>query len=235
MRNHIQLADAYYRLSDEERKYGESASITNQRTIVREYCEKHGIILVEEFADDGYSGGNFERPGFRAMLEHLKTGKVNTVITKDLSRLGRDMTESSHYAERYFPEHGIRYLAPGSNFDSEDDNLMAPFQFAMNDVYLRDTSRKVKQTLNTKRNNGKYVACPPYGYRKAERTTDQLVPDENTAPVVKMIFDLAASGQSCRSIALRLNESCIMPPLKYRVECRDNFTERGARRASDDL
>ena len=126
MRNHVQLADAYYRLSDEERKYGESASITNQRTIVREYCEKHGIILVEEFADDGYSGGNFERPGFRAMLEHLKTGKVNMVITKDLSRLGRDMTESSHYAERYFPEHGIRYLAPGSNFDSEEDNLMAP-------------------------------------------------------------------------------------------------------------
>ncbi len=83
MRNHVQLADAYYRLSDEERKYGESASITNQRTIVREYCEKHGIILVEEFADDGYSGGNFERPGFRAMLEHLKTGKVNMVITKD--------------------------------------------------------------------------------------------------------------------------------------------------------
>ena len=161
MRNHVQLADAYYRLSDEERKYGESASITNQRTIVREYCEKHGIILVEEFADDGYSGGNFERPGFRAMLEHLKTGKVNMVITKDLSRLGRDMTESSHYAERYFPEHGIRYLAPGSNFDSEEDNLMAPFLFAMNDVYLRDTSRKVKQTLNTKRNNGKYVACPP--------------------------------------------------------------------------
>ena len=234
MRNHVQLADAYYRLSDEERKYGESASITNQRTIVREYCEKHGIILVEEFADDGYSGGNFERPGFRAMLEHLKTGKVNTVITKDLSRLGRDMTESSHYAERYFPEHGIRYLAPGSNFDSEEDNLMAPFQFAMNDVYLRDTSRKVKQTLNTKRNNGKYVACPPYGYRKAERTTDQLVPDENTAPVVKKIFDLAASGQSCRSIAIRLNEACIMPPLKYRVECRDNFTERGAQRASDE-
>ena len=114
------------------------------------------------------------------MLEHLKTGKANMVITKDLSRLGRDMTESSHYAERYFPEHGIHYLAPGSNFDSEEDNLMAPFQFAMNDVYLRDTSRKVKQTLNTKRNNAKYVACPPYGYRKAERTTDQLVPDENT-------------------------------------------------------
>lgn len=233
MRNHVQLADAYYRLSDEERKHGESASITNQRTIVREYCEQRGILLVEEFVDDGYSGGNFERPGFRAMLAHLNAGKANMVITKDLSRLGRDMTESSHYAERYFPEHGIRYLAPGSNFDSEEENLMAPFQFAMNDVYLRDTSRKVRQTLNTKRSNGKYVACPPYGYRKAERTTDRLVPDENTAPVVGMIFDMAASGQSCRSIALRLNELCIMPPLKYRVECRDNFTERGAQRVSD--
>ena len=233
MRNHVQLADAYYRLSDEERKHGESASITNQRTIVREYCEQRGILLVEEFVDDGYSGGNFERPGFRAMLAHLNAGKANMVITKDLSRLGRDMTESSHYAERYFPEHGIRYLAPGSNFDSEEENLMAPFQFAMNDVYLRDTSRKGRQTLNTKRSNGKYVACPPYGYRKAERTTDRLVPDENTAPVVRMIFDMAASGQSCRSIALRLNELCIMPPLKYRVECRDNFTERGAQRVSD--
>ena len=167
------------------------------------------------------------------MLAHLNAGKANMVITKDLSRLGRDMTESSHYAERYFPEHGIRYLAPGSNFDSEEENLMAPFQFAMNDVYLRDTSRKVRQTLNTKRSSGKYVACPPYGYRKAERTTDRLVPDENTAPVVRMIFDMAASGQSCRSIALRLNELCIMPPLKYRVECRDNFTERGAQRVSD--
>ena len=83
MRNHIQLADAYYRLSDEERKYGESASITNQRTIVREYCERHGIILVEEFVDDGFSGGNFERPGLQAMLEHLRTSKANMVITKD--------------------------------------------------------------------------------------------------------------------------------------------------------
>ena len=212
MRNHIQLADAYYRLSDEERKYGESASITNQRTIVREYCEKHGIILVEEFVDDGFSGGNFERPGFQAMLEHLKTGKANMVITKDLSRLGRDMTESSHYAERYFPEHGIRYLAPGSNFDSEEDNLMAPFQFAMNDVYLRDTSRKVKQTLNTKRNNGKYVACPPYGYRKRDDDSKRLVPDEETKGVVQRIFKLCAEGKGPNQIARILRDDHVLNP-----------------------
>ncbi len=234
MANHLKLADTYYRLSDEEKKYGnESESITNQREIVREYCQRNGIIIVKEFVDDGYSGGNFERPGFQAMLEHLATGKANTVVTKDLSRLGRDMTESSYYAERFFPEHDIRYLAPGNDFDSMGDNLMAPFQFAMNDVYLRDTSRKVKQTLDMKRKKGKYAACPPYGYKKAERTTDQLVPDENTAPIVRQIFAWAADGLSARGIAVRLNQQGAIPPLKYRVEYRDHFTPQGASRASD--
>ena len=234
MRNHIKLADIYCRLSDEEKKHkNESESITNQRAISRDYCEKHDIIIVKEFVDDGYSGGNFERPGFQAMLDHLSTGKANMVITKDLSRLGRDMTESSYYAERFFPENGIHYLAPGNDFDSMGDNLMAPFQFAMNDVYLRDTSRKVKQTLDMKRKKGKYAACPPYGYKKAERTTDQLVPDENTAPIVRQIFEWASTGLSTRTIANKLNEQCIIPPLKYRVEYRDKFTPQGASRASD--
>lgn len=234
MRNHIKLADIYCRLSDEEKKQkNESESITNQRAIIRDYCEKHDIIIVREFVDDGYSGGNFERPGFQAMLDHLLAGKANMVITKDLSRLGRDMTESSYYAERYFPENGIHYLAPGNDFDSTGDNPMAPFQFAMNDVYLRDTSRKVKQTLDMKRKNGKYAACPPYGYKKAEATTDQLVPDENTAPIVRQIFEWASTGLSTRTIANKLNEQCIIPPLKYRVEYRDKFTPQGAARASD--
>jgi len=233
MRNHVQLADAYYRLSDEERKYGESASITNQRTIVQEYCEKHGIILVEEFADDGYSGGNFERPGFRAMLEHLKTGKVNTVITKDLSRLGRDMREASYYAEQFFPEHGIHYIAISDNFDTERENLMAPFLFAMNEVYLRDSSRKVKDVIRSKRENGQYCACPPYGYRKDNQNKHRLAPDEMTAPVVLRIFEQAAKGDSSRKIALDLNEDGVIPPLKYRVLYRDEFSEEGAARASD--
>lgn len=232
--NRLNLADIYCRLSDEEKKHdNESESITNQRTLIRDYCEKHDIIIVKEFVDDGYSGGNFERPGFQAMLNHLADGKANMVITKDLSRLGRDMTESSYYAERFFPEHDIHYLAPGSNFDSMGDNLMAPFQFAMNDVYLRDTSKKVKDTLDYKRGKGKYVACPPYGYKKAERSTDQLVPDENTAPIVQQIFEWASTGLSTRSIANKLNEQCVIPPLKYRVEYRDKFTAQGASRASD--
>ena len=213
MWDHIKLADIYCRLSDEEKKHGnESESITNQRAIIRDYCEKHDIIIVKEFVDDGYSGGNFERPGFQAMLNHLSGGKVNMVITKDLSRLGRDMTESSYYAERFFPEHGIHYLAPGNDFDSMGDNLMAPFQFAMNDVYLRDTSRKVRQTLDMKRRKGKYAACPPYGYRKDPRCRHHLIPDAETAPVVEEIYDLYLSGLSCKMIGERLTAQGIPTP-----------------------
>ena len=103
MRNHVQLADAYYRLSDEERKYGESASITTQRTIVREYCEQHGIILVEEYTDDGYTGRNFNRPGFQAMLAEIEAGKVGTVIVKDMSRFGRNYQQVGIYTEILYP------------------------------------------------------------------------------------------------------------------------------------
>lgn len=233
MKNLVKLATAYYRLSDEEKKRGESSSILNQRQIVESYCNRCGIIIVQEFVDDGYSGGNFDRPGFQRMLKYLEQGKANMVITKDLSRLGRDMSESSYYAERYFPEHAIHYIAPEDNFDSDSVNMMAPFQFAMNDVYLRDTSRKVKSVLDMKRKSGKYACCPPYGYKKATGTTDQLVPDENTAPVVRRIFALASAGESTRSIAKTLNLDGVIPPLKYRVECRDKFSERGASHVSD--
>lgn len=227
------IAFAYFRLSREEAQKSESSSITNQRMIVNKYCEQNGINLVREFVDDGYSGGNFDRPGFQEMMRELNKGLANTVITKDLSRLGRDMRESSYYAEQFFPEHGVRYIAIADNFDSEDENVMAPFQFAMNEVYLRDGSRKVKDVLKTKRQDGLYCACPPYGYKKADRNKNQLVPDEMTAPVVKRIFEAAARGDSSRKIAQDLNNDGVIPPLKYRVLYRDEFSVEGAARASD--
>lgn len=227
------IAFAYFRLSREEAQKSESSSITNQRMIVAKYCEYNGIKLVREFVDDGYSGGNFDRPGFQKMMRELDKGLANTVITKDLSRLGRDMRESSYYAEQFFPEHNIRYIAIADNFDSENENTMAPFQFAMNEVYLRDGSRKVKDVLRTKRQEGLYCACPPYGYKKAERNKNQLVPDEMTAPIVKRIFEAAAKGDSSRKIAQDLNNDGIIPPLKYRVLYRDEFSEEGAARASN--
>ena len=227
------LGFAYLRLSNEEAQGGESSSITNQRMIVENYCKQNGITLVREFVDDGYSGGNFNRPGFKEMLKQLEQGKANLVITKDLSRLGRDMREASYYAEQFFPEHGIQYIAIADNFDTEHDNIMAPFLFAMNEVYLRDGSRKVKDVLRSKRESGQYCACPPYGYRKDPENKHHLAPDEMTAPVVERIFKCAAAGDSSRKIALDLNADGIIPPLKYRVLYRDEFSEEGAARASD--
>lgn len=229
----LTLGFSYLRLSNEEVHGGESSSITNQRMIVENYCRQHGITLVREFVDDGYSGGNFERPAFRAMMSQLNAGSANTVITKDLSRLGRDMREASYYAEQYYPEHGIRYIAIADNFDTEQENVMAPFQFAMNEVYLRDGSRKVKDVLKSKRESGQYCACPPYGYQKDRRDKSRLVPDEATAPVVRHIFEAAANGDSSRKIALDLCADGVIPPLKYRVLYRDDFSESGAARASD--
>lgn len=227
------LAYAYYRLSREEAQNSESASISNQKKIVEAYCEQNGIALLQFFVDDGWSGGNFERPGFQNMMRALESGKANMVITKDLSRLGRDMRESSYYAEQFFPENQIRYIAIADNFDSERENLMAPFQFAMNEVYLRDGSRKVKDVLQMKRGKGEYCACPPYGYRKDPKNRERLIPDEATAPIVRRIFDRAAKGDSCRKIAMDLSAEAVIPPLKYRVLYRDSFSDAGAARASD--
>ena len=224
---------SYLRLSDEDINNGDSESIVNQRRFINDYCKSHNITLIGEFVDDGWSGGNFERPGFQNMMRELQKGKANMVITKDLSRLGRDMRESSYYAEQFFPEHGIHYIAISDNFDSEKDNVMAPFYFAMNDVYLRNGSKKVKEVLKSKRENGLYCACPPYGYKKDEHNKNLLVPDENTAPVVQRIFQQAANGDSTRKIAIDLNNDNVIPPLKYRVLYRDNFNEKGASRASD--
>ena len=224
---------AYLRLSREEAQSGESASIKNQRLMITNYCSQHGLNLVRTFVDDGWSGGNFERPGFQEMMRELEKGRADIVITKDLSRLGRDMVEASYYAEQYYPEHGIRYIAIADNFDTEHENIMAPFQFAMNEVYLRDGSRKVKDVLRTKREQGQYCACPPYGYKKEKGNKNHLVPDEVTAPVVQRIFRQAANGDSSRRIALDLNQDGIIPPLKYRVLYRDDFSEVGASRMSD--
>lgn len=227
-----QTAVAYTRLSVEEAKEGESSSITNQKNIISKYCEDNNIKLMRIFADDGYSGSNFDRPSFIKMMEYLKTVKIDMVITKDLSRLGRDMTESSHYAEIIFPEMNIHYIAISDGFDSHKINVMAPFQFAMNDVYLRETSRKINQVIQNKRENGEYCACPAFGYMKEKGKTNHLIPNPDTAPTVKYIFKLACEGLSAFAIATRLTEEGYTTPLMYRVQT-GNFTEKGASRAVD--
>lgn len=217
-RTGIKTAYIYLRLSNEDRRQGESGSITNQRKILEDYCRKNNITVAKEFVDDDYSGGNFRRPGFQAMIKAIESNEyVDMIITKDLSRLGRDMSESSYYAERYFPERGIRYVAVYDNFDSEQDNLLAPFQFAINDVYLRDSSKKVKTALHTMMDHGEYCFRAPYGYRKDPDDNHKLIPNDETAPVVQTIFKMAAQGYSTWRIADYLSDKGIYPPLKYRV------------------
>ena len=230
---HNNLAVIYMRLSQDD-KYDESVSITNQRAIIQHYCQEKNITIVKEFIDDGYTGGNFDRPGFKSMIDFLKQGNTHQVITKDLSRLGRDMTESSYYAERYFPENRIVYHTADGNYNSLEENPYAPFQFAMNDVYIRDSSRKIKAVLSYKRKNGMYCACPPFGYKKSPTNRNLLIPDEITAPIVKQIFDYAVSGMSTGAIADLLTKNGVITPLKYRILYRDVFSERGMAKATDD-
>lgn len=230
----IALADIYMRLSSEEAgDKAESSSITNQRNIIHQYCERNNIGIVKEFVDDGYSGSNFNRPGFMTMLDHLQTGAANMVITKDLSRLGRDMTESSHYAERVFPNMGLRYIAISDSFDSEEINPMAPFYFAMNDVYLRDISRKIKMVLQSKRQRGEYCAAAPFGYMKNPDDKSKLIPNPETAPIVQRVFKMALSGMTCRKIATILTDECVVTPSRYRANNSANYTDRGLQQVVD--
>ncbi len=232
--NKTRIAFAYLRLSREESKNGsESSSIQNQRVIIQDFCERNGITLVREFVDDGWSGGSFERPAFQEMISQLRKGLANTVVTKDLSRFGREMNGASDYAEQILPEMGVQLVTVVDNFNTEDAFVYAPFMYAMNDVYIRDGSKKIKEVLKNKREHGQYCACPPYGYKKSNTDKNRLVPDEITAPVVKRIFTAAANGDSSRKIAMDLNRDGVIPPLKYRVLYRDDFSEAGAARASD--
>lgn len=232
MGTNIEKAAVYYRLSSEDGNKEESESISNQRNIIADFCKHRGIVIVREFWDDGYSGANFDRPGFQQLLSFVESGAVNTVVTKDLSRLGREMSICSYYAETFFPEHDIHFLTASGDFDSEHPNVMVPFQFAMNDVYLRDTSKKIKDVFREKHAKGDYCACPPFGYKKSTENKDVLVPDPATAPIVQHIFSLAAEGISAHRIATTLTAENCITPLLYRVLYRDDFTEKGAAKAT---
>lgn len=227
------VAYGYARLSREEATANLSASIENQMQYLRDYCTSSQIVLLDIFIDDGYSGSNFDRPGFKKLIAALETGKANMVITKDLSRLGRDMRESSYYAEEYFPEHGIIYLGLGDNFSSANSNPFAPLQFAVNEVMLRQTSQKIKMVLNNKKANGQYCCAAPYGYKK-NRETSRLLPDELSAPIVQRIFQMAADGNSTREICRTLNREGIVPPLKFKALYRAEFSAKGLQRVSDE-
>ena len=216
-------ATEYLRLSYTENHENESDSIANQKKLIEDYLKGHpDIELVSEKVDDGYSGILFDRPAFQEMMQDITDGKVNCVIVKDLSRLGREYIETGRYLRRIFPAYGVRFIAINDNIDTAHehagDDLNISMKNLINDAYCHDISVKTRSALEVKRKKGDYVgACPVYGYRKSEENRNQLVVDEYAARVVRDIFRAKIDGRSAKRIADELNALGVLSPLAYKI------------------
>ena len=212
-------AALYIRLSKEDESEGPSQSVQNQESLLREFVQQHRLSVYDTYVDDGWSGTNFDRPDFQRMIGDIEARKVNMVITKDLSRLGRDYIMTGHYMERYFPEHRVRYISLLDGIDTGVDstaNDITPFRAIMNDMYAKDISKKIKSVKRDKQRKGQFIGGKPaYGYKMHPTEKNKIVIDEEVAPVVRRIFALALSGMSCRNIATRLNQEGIPTPATY--------------------
>lgn len=210
---------AYCRLSRDDGAEVESASISTQKTMITSYIREHGWLLADIYVDDGYSGTNFNRPDFQRMIQDIEDKKIDCVITKDLSRLGRDYLQCGMYQEIYFPEHGIRYIAINDGYDSINTVMgmdITPFRNILNEMYAADTSQKVRTALRTRFMAGEYHgSVPPYGYRKDPLDHHRLIVDEQAAAVVRKIYDRALQGEGVRNIRNWLNTQHILRPSSY--------------------
>ena len=195
----------YIRLSKEDvdRGYDESESIKNQRTLLTEYVQKLGreCKLIDIYIDQGYTGTNFNRPAFQKMIRDINSGKVNMVVTKDLSRLGRDYIETGEYIEKWFPENNVRYVSVTDGIDtfekSNGNNDIAPFKSILNDMYSKDLSKKIRTALHTMQKQGKWVGGKTaIGYMKDPNDKNKLIICEPEAEIVKTIFNMATLRKS---------------------------------------
>ena len=195
----------------------ESVSIENQYELLSKFVMLNGWTEVKSYRDDGYSGGNFQRPGFLEMLEDARHGLINLILVKDLSRLGRDFVEVGRYTDVVFPSLGCRFVSVLDCLDTEGDNTdMLHFRSLMNDYHLKDLSNKVKSVLHAKMRSGQYIAAyAPYGYRKSEEDRHRLVIDEEAAAVVRRMFELRRGGMAYGKIAAVLNSEGILSPRWY--------------------
>ena len=208
-------AALYCRLSRDDGNVQESSSIQTQKEILSRYARENGINNTTFYVDDGYSGTNFQRPSFQKMIADIESGKINCVITKDLSRLGRNYLETGVFIEVYFPEHNVRYIAINDVVDTsrQESADFTPFRNIINELYAKDTSKKVRSAKRARVLDGMYVATSaPYGYKKDEHDRHRLVVDERYAPTVRLIFSLAKDGKGISQIRSYLNEQHILRP-----------------------
>ena len=220
MLNNNYLVGLYIRLSrEDEDKTHESESISNQKSLLLQYTKENNLKVYDMYIDDGYSGTNFNRPNFNRLIKDIELGKINMVITKDMSRLGRDYIGTGNLIEKYFPEHNVRYIAITDNIDTfldSSNNDIAPFKAIMNDMYAKDISKKIKSSLKSKQKEGKWVGSKtPFGYIKDPNNKDKWLVDEPAAEVVRKIYNLCIQGYGTTQIARKLKEDGIMTPTEY--------------------
>ena len=208
----------YIRLSRDDGNI-ESDSIVSQRSLLNQYIKENNLTKVDEYVDDGFTGTNFERPSFKRMINDVESEKINMIITKDMSRLGRDYIGTGELIEKYFPNKNVRYIAINDGIDTFIDNTnndIAPFKAIMNDMYAKDISKKVKTSLHSRMKEGLYVSgrCP-FGYMKDPVNKNHLVINEEQAKTVKLIFDLALKENTYHFIAQELTKRKIKTPASY--------------------
>ena len=210
----------YERLSRDDDLTGDSNSIVNQKKMLEDYAKNNGYTNTVHFTDDGFSGGSFERPGWKQMLSRIENGDISTVIVKDMSRVGRDYLQVGFYTEVFFREKGVRFIAVSNGVDSSNNTSseFAPFLNIMNEWYLRDCSRKITAVLRAKGKEGKPITSnPPYGFVKDTQDKNHWLVDEEAAEVVRKIFRLTVEGMGPYQIAKRLMEEKVEKPSYYQA------------------
>lgn len=210
----------YCRLSRDDGFYEDSCSIVSQKSLLEKYAKEQGFDNCQFFVDDGYTGTNYDRPDFQRLIRLVDSGDIGIIVVKDLSRLGREYLQTGYYTEVVFPTHDVRFIAINDAIDSADgENEFAPFKNIINEWYARDISRKIKTIRKIRVERGEYVnGRPPYGYIRNPEWHNHLIPDLNTAPVVKRIFDMCVSGKGCTEIARILKADEIPRPSSYHLD-----------------
>ena len=215
----------YCRLSRDDGVEGESNSIQNQKKMLKQHAKEQGLDNTRFYVDDGYTGTNFERPGFQKMIEDIEHGYVTAVLVKDLSRLGRRYDTVGYYTDTYFPDHDVRFIAVTDNVDSEEgESEIAPFKNIINEWYARDISKKCRSSYRIRGNSGEPLSQPPYGYVKSPENKKKWIIEPEAAAIVKDIFQMALEGKSNEVIARTLQERKVVVPMIY-------WEERGIKRS----
>lgn len=215
-KNQIGITALYCRLSRDDGTESESNSIGNQKKLLSQKAKEMGLTDTKYYVDDGYTGTNFNRPGFQQLIDDIEIGLVSAVMVKDLSRLGRDYVSVGNYTDSYFPEHNIRFIAVNDAIDSDEgESEIAPFKNILNEMYARDISKKIRSSHRLRGSMGEPLSQPPYGYMKSPENKKKWIIDPEAATVVKSIFKMCLDGKGNETIARELQENKVLIPMAY--------------------